>query len=359
MQRHVGCQVKEISRGLDVRVAAAQDGVFTRSQARSEGWSDGRQRRLVRSGLWVPITASVLRHREAVEGPWQRARAVWLTGGMVVSHDTAGQLWGLCTSGGLHGTSLSSRRTTAVITHRADLPSADTVAVDGMRVTTPPRTVADLLCTLEPPASVAMACDALRQGILTTAELRRAADSATGRHGAARARFVARTCAGRPYSVLEWHFHRRVGALGPGWRFNPAVHDCGGQDRRRRRAARRHEDRRRARWAAVPRTGPVPGRPYARPATGRGRLRRPALHVGRPDQAPGRRHRAHPTNGGPPCSPRSLNALRCMSASIGSQTQRRSVSGEARRNATQAGAAAGSGWNRTVGPPGRPTTMGA
>ena len=74
-----------------------------------------------------------------------------------------------------------------------------------------------------------MVCDALRQGILTTAELRRAADAATGRHGAARARFVARTCAGRPYSVLEWHFHRRVGALGPGWRFNTAVHDSEGK----------------------------------------------------------------------------------------------------------------------------------
>jgi very-short-patch-repair endonuclease len=217
-------------RGLEVpSVAADQDGVFTRSQARSESWSDGRQRRLVQSGLWVPITATVLRHRDLVEGPWQRARAVWLTGGMVVSHDTAGQLWGLITSNGLHGTSLSSRRTTAVITHRADLPCADTIEVDGMRVTTPPRTVTDLLCTLEPPASVAMACDALRQGILTTADLRSAADAATGRHGAAQARFVARTCAGRPYSVLEWHFHRRVGELGPGWRFNAAVHDSEGR----------------------------------------------------------------------------------------------------------------------------------
>jgi hypothetical protein len=217
-------------RGLEVpSVAAAQDGVFTRSQARSESWSDGRQRRLVQSGLWVPITATVLRHRDVVEGPWQRARAVWLTGGMVVSHDTAGQLWGLITSNGLHGTSPSSRRTKAVITHRADLPCADTIEVDGMRVTTPPRTVTDLLCTLEPPASVAMACPARRQGILTTADLRSAADAATGRHGAAQARFVARTCAGRPYSVLEWHFHRRVGELGPGWRFNAAVHDSEGR----------------------------------------------------------------------------------------------------------------------------------
>ena len=216
--------------GLDLpAVAAAQDGVFSRAQARSEGWSDGRQRRLVRSGLWVPVTSSVLRHRETVEGPWQRARTVWLTGGMVVSHETAGQLWGLCVSGGLHGTSLSSRRTRAVTTHRAVLASSDTIDVDGLRVTAPPRTVADLLCALEPPDSVAMACDALRRGILSPDELKCAADAATGRHGAAQARFVARTCAGRPYSVLEWQFHRRVGALGPGWLFNTAVHDDEGE----------------------------------------------------------------------------------------------------------------------------------
>lgn len=210
-------------------VAAAQDGVFTRSQARSEGWSDGRQRRLIDSGLWVPVTAHVLRHREVDAGPWQRARAVWVTGGMVVSHDTAGQMWGLVASDGLHGTSRSSRRTTAVITHRADLPSSDSFEVGGLRITTLPRTVADLLCTLEPPASVALVCDGLRRGILTTAGLRLAADAVAGRHGAARARFVARTCAGRPHSVLEWHFHRRVGALGPGWRFNTAVHDAQGK----------------------------------------------------------------------------------------------------------------------------------
>lgn len=73
-----------------------------------------------------------------------------------------------------------------------------------------------------------MVCDALRRGILTTTGLRVAAQVATGRHGAARARFIARTCAGRPYSVLEWHFHRRVGALGNGWQFNTEVHDAEG-----------------------------------------------------------------------------------------------------------------------------------
>lgn len=212
--------------GLEIpEVACVQDGVFTRSQARSEGWSDGRQRRLVRSGLWVPVTPRVIRHRDVAEGPWQRARAVWLTGGMVVSHQTAGQLWGLAVSDGLHGTSESSRRTTAVATHRALLPSADTIAVLGLQVTSPLRTLVDLLCSLDRADSVALACDALRRDILTTTHLRSAAVAASGRHGAAKARFVARTCSGRPFSVLEWHFHRRVGALGPGWRFNTEVRD--------------------------------------------------------------------------------------------------------------------------------------
>ncbi len=216
--------------GLELpSVAGGQDGVFTRSQARSEAWTDGRQRRLVQSGLWVPITPNVLRHREVAEGPWQRARAVWLTGGMIVSHDTAGRLWGLAASDGLHGTSPSSRRTTTVTTHRATVPPADTIEVSGMQVTAPHRTLIDLLCTLDQEDSVAMVCDALRRRILTTAHVSSAAEAAVGRHGAARARFVARTCSGRPFSVLEWHFHRRVGALGPGWRFNTEIHDAQGK----------------------------------------------------------------------------------------------------------------------------------
>ena len=73
--------------------AFTQDGVFTRAQARAEGWSDSRQRRLLRDGLWVSVAGSVFRHRDVEEGPWQRARAVALSG-RVPSHSTAAAIWG-------------------------------------------------------------------------------------------------------------------------------------------------------------------------------------------------------------------------------------------------------------------------
>ena len=51
------------------------------------------------------------------------------------------------------------------------------------------------------------------------------AGSLTGRHGAANARAVARSCSERPFSVLEWRFHGLIRELGPGWAFNVEIHD--------------------------------------------------------------------------------------------------------------------------------------
>ena len=84
---------------LQPAAAVHQDGVFTRSQARVEGWSDDRQRALIREGIWVAVTPRVLRNREVEPGPWQCARAVALAGRLVVSHASAGSLWGLRSSG--------------------------------------------------------------------------------------------------------------------------------------------------------------------------------------------------------------------------------------------------------------------
>lgn len=206
-------------------VAREQDGVFTRTQARESGWSDDRQRRLIRDELWVTVTAGVLRHREVPDGPWQRGRAVRLTGALVPSHATAGRLWGLRTSDELHGTRSFWRRSGAVRVHRDALDEHEVVDVGGLVLTGPLRTLADLLCWQLEPESVSMVTDAMREGILDPADLAQAAASAKGRFGAERARFVARTCAGRPFSPLEWRFQQAVRVLGPGWRFNVAVPD--------------------------------------------------------------------------------------------------------------------------------------
>jgi hypothetical protein len=204
-----------------------QDGVFTRSQARAEGWSDGRQRRLLASGLWIAVTPTVVRNRGIADGPWPRARAVGLSG-LVVSHHTAGQLLGLEVGDVgpvLHGTCHGWHRPKVPRAHRAQLAAAETFNVAGLEVTSLRRTIGDILCAQPPDHSIAMVTDALRRGLLSVADLSDIAGSLTGRHGAANARAVAGSCSDRPFSVLEWRFHGLIRELGPGWVFNVEIHD--------------------------------------------------------------------------------------------------------------------------------------
>jgi hypothetical protein len=202
-----------------------QDGVFTRSQARWAGWEDRRQRRLIRTGLWVPLAGTVLRHREVETGPWQLARAVHLTTGLVASHNTAGLLWQLEVPAELHGIGRVERRPRPVCTHRLDLTGQESLTVRGVAVTTPSRTLTDLMCSLGEEAGVAMLTDAFRRGLITVEDVRAAARRAHGRHGVTMARHLANSCKWEPHSPLEWHFHALIDSLGPGWRFNVDIHD--------------------------------------------------------------------------------------------------------------------------------------
>lgn len=218
-----------VPEGLALPEAALrQDGIFTRSQARQAGWSDDRQRRLIRIGLWLVVAGPVLRHRDVQVGPWQRARAVHLTAGLVVSHATAGQLWSLGGDDSLHGTGHVRRTYSPVRAHRISLAGDERLVVAGLCVTTPIRTLTDLLCSQPEEESVAMVTDALHRGSLGAADLAEAASRANGRVGAGRARSIAHSCRREPHSVLEWRFHRIIGSLGAGWTFNQPIHDSDG-----------------------------------------------------------------------------------------------------------------------------------
>ncbi len=173
------------------------------------------------------MTPTVLRNRGILDGPWPRARAVSLCG-LVVSHHTAGQLIGLEVGDvgpGLQGTCQVWHRPQVPRAHRARLAVDETLTVAGLKVTSVRRTIGDILCAQPPEQSIAMVTDALRRGLLSVADLSDIAASLTGRHGAANARAVARSCSERPFSVLEWRFHGLIRELGPGWAFNVEIHD--------------------------------------------------------------------------------------------------------------------------------------
>lgn len=208
-------------------VATEQEGVFTRQQARGSGFSDAEQRRLLRHGLWLPIVGGVVRPHDLEAGPWQRARAVWLLG-RIVSHATAGALWGLAVDDSLHGTRTHGRRVPGLVDHEYAPRELPTVDAAGMRVTSALRTLTDLLCTLDEGPAVSMLADGFRRGLVDAMDVAAAAREARGRTGVNRVRALAESCAGEPWSWLEWRFQSAARAMGPGWRFNVRIEDVDG-----------------------------------------------------------------------------------------------------------------------------------
>lgn len=206
-------------------IAYAQDGLFTRAQARQAGWSDGRQQRLLRAALWRTVSGSVLRHTAVDLGPWQAARAVHLTSGLVVSHATAAALWGLSCLLSLHGIGHVRFARRSVAVHRLRISDDDIVLGGGLRLTSAIRTLTDLLCWQSIEDSVATVTEGMRQGLVSAADLRLAASRAHGRTGVDRVRQLAHSCRHEPHSVLEWRFHSIVDGIPGRWSFHPEIRD--------------------------------------------------------------------------------------------------------------------------------------
>jgi hypothetical protein len=81
-----------------------------------------------------------------------------------------------------------SRRENGAVLHHSDSVENETVVVDGIRVTTPGRTCADVMRTMRKPNSVALVDQALRAGLVTEHEVRRALDMQRRWRGRPRAR---------------------------------------------------------------------------------------------------------------------------------------------------------------------------
>ncbi len=130
-------------------LAQRQHGAVARRQLRELGISDDRIKGRLRRRQLRPIHRGVYAYGFRPTGREARWMAAVLAGGpdAVLSHRSAAQLWGL-----QRGPSRAIEVTRArgwrapdgVAIHRAALPDDERTAVDGIAVTTPPRTILDL-----------------------------------------------------------------------------------------------------------------------------------------------------------------------------------------------------------------------
>lgn len=184
------------------RLAAAQRGVLTTAQARAQGVTRVQLARLADKGLLERQGHGVYAMASAAGDEHLDLRAAWLS---LVPSLTAEQRLGDPTTGvishasaaGLHrlGDLLDDEhyvtfptrhqtRREGVRIHRAALTAEDVTLVDGLPVTTPARTVVDLLRAGTDRALVAeMVADGLGRGLVDDADLATHLDPLARRHG--------------------------------------------------------------------------------------------------------------------------------------------------------------------------------
>jgi very-short-patch-repair endonuclease len=138
--------------GRIARLAGRQHGVVARVQLIQLGLSpDAIDRRLGAKRL-LPLYRSVyaVGHRNGSrESRWMAA--VLASGpGAVLSHRSAGALWGICSSAGSPAITVARQRRprAGVEIHRSSLPADETTTKNGIPVTTVPRTLLDLATIL-------------------------------------------------------------------------------------------------------------------------------------------------------------------------------------------------------------------
>ncbi|MEN3279684.1 MAG: hypothetical protein V7607_824 [Solirubrobacteraceae bacterium] len=136
-------------------LADGQHGVVSREQLLAAGQTPRVIRRAVEAGRLRPVFRGVyaVGHVALRREGWWMAALLACSDGAALSHRTAGTIWGLVTGPTLpidvttstdHG-----RKHARITTHRARLHALDALVIDGLRVTTPSRTIVDLAASLE------------------------------------------------------------------------------------------------------------------------------------------------------------------------------------------------------------------
>jgi hypothetical protein len=176
-------------------VAQQNGGPFTRREARRAGLTPEQIEHRVRADLWHTLLPGVYLHAGVVlTGEiWRRAALLWAGPTSVLSHRSAGEVWRfdnvedtkpeILVQGTRHP------RSKLVTVHRTlDLNSADIKRSEGIRLTSPTRTVIDLASSLDESALRVAFESARRQRLTTVKQVRRRLNEigGSGRPGAAK-----------------------------------------------------------------------------------------------------------------------------------------------------------------------------
>lgn len=193
------------------RIAAAQGGVFSRRQALAAGYTDGRIARRLDKHAWVSTIPGIYRVAGTPTTLVTRGWAVVLRAGdrALLSHRVAGRLHHIDGVPGYSWLDVSVPRTRrprevpGARVHRVELTRADAARAGGLPVTTPLRTVVDLVRVLDVDVGARILADAIRTGVVLLDRLDEAIGSLKRRRGADRARAAYSRADPRLESVLE------------------------------------------------------------------------------------------------------------------------------------------------------------
>jgi predicted transcriptional regulator of viral defense system len=134
-------------------LAGRQHGVVARQQLLALGFGRDQIGRRIRLGRLIRLDAGVyaVGHSAQTQGGFWMAAVLGCGPGAVLSHHSAAALWGIGNGRELIHVTAPRRgqSRTAVDRHFARLPGDERTALDGIPVTTPPRTVLDLAATAD------------------------------------------------------------------------------------------------------------------------------------------------------------------------------------------------------------------
>jgi len=217
-------------------VASRQGGVFTRAQARAEGWTTDQVKHRVAGGHWVRLTPSAL---VAAGTPTTAGVLAWAATvtwpGAVLGHRTAALLHGFPVGGAAEAVAhvvlpVGRHPVPGIRPHVADLEAVELCRLgNGLTVTSPRRTALDCLASLPPDDAGRLLAWVVTRRVLTRADLAAAARERVGRAGTPQLLRLLRETRTGALSTAERRAHALLRRRGiTGWVANARVEDDDG-----------------------------------------------------------------------------------------------------------------------------------